>query len=236
MKMLTTFFFMSLSVPLTAMACPTGMVYNGNGCSPPYEYTGWDWLRDQYDAIESIGADRPRTYSRGLSREELADLEHRSLEAKQEKERKLEKLAKGLWHVDSTSTPEGKMCAATFAKYTTGKDGVEGGLVTIMGFQKPKPDAWLIFHGTKLPMPKNVKKLKISLQQDDEPAQMVQVFNYRESMYLGTVAFAVPNLTAALEGMRDTQTFKLSLDGKALLSIQWAEGAPVIEQLKQCAI
>jgi hypothetical protein len=35
--------------------------------------------------------------------------------------------------------------------------------------------------------------------------------------------------------MRDKQSFKLSLDGKPLMAIQWTDGAKVIKQLKQCA-
>ncbi|MCH7335511.1 hypothetical protein [Acinetobacter sp. NIPH 2699] len=47
--------------------------------------------------------------------------------------------------------------------------------------------------------------------------------------------FAVPTLTAMLNGMSDTQRFRLSDHGKMLLDIQWHSAAPVIEKLKQCA-
>ncbi|MDP2070371.1 hypothetical protein [Methylotenera sp.] len=234
MKTLGILFSINLLLPLTAVACPIGMVYNGNGCSPPYEYTGWDLLRDRRAYIDSIGADRPKASAPGLSREEAVDLKRRALEAQQEKEREREKIAKGLWHFNSTSTPEGKLCVATFAKYTSGKDGLEGGLVTIMGFQHPKSDAWLMFQGTELPKPRDVQKLKVTIQQDDEPAQTVQVFNYRKSREVGEVAFAVPGLMAALDGMRDEQSFELSLDEKTLMTIKWANAAPFIGQLRQC--
>lgn len=227
---------MALAFPFVAVACPIGMQFNGNGCSPPYVYTGWDLLRDRRAAIEAMGADRPASNGRVRSAEELAQLERLRLKVQQEKEIKREKLAKGEWGVESTATPEGKLCAATFAKSTSNiNDGVIGGVVTIMGFQQPKPDAWLMFHGAGLPKPRNVEKLKITLQQDDEPAQTVQVFNYRESREVGTVAFAVPGLAAALDGMRDKQSFTLSLDGKTLMTIQWANAATVIQQLRQCA-
>lgn len=237
MKTPSILFCIVLSLPLSAVACPTGMVFNGNGCSPPYEYTGWDMLRDRRVAIDAIGADRPRSNGRVRSKEELAHLERLRLKIQQEKEIKLEKLAKGEWGVESTSTPEGNLCAATFAKQSTSNEGVIGGMVTIMGFQQPKPDAWLMFHGTGLPKPRDVEKLKITLQQDDEPAQTVQVFNYRygTSREIGVVAFAVPGLAAALEGMRDKQSFKLSIDGKTAMTIQWADAAPVIKKLRQCA-
>ncbi len=212
------------------------MVFNGNGCSPPYEYTGWDMLRDRRAAIEAIGADRPRSNGIVRSPEELARLERLRLKKEQEEKTKREAYAKGVWNVDSTPTPEGNLCVATFAKYTSNfNDGVTGGMVSIMGFQQPKQDAWLMFQGTGLPKPRSVEKLKITLQQDDEPAQAVQVFSYSKSREIGEVAFAVPGLVAALNGMSDKQNFKLSIDGKTAMTIQWADAAPVIEKLRLCA-
>jgi hypothetical protein len=234
MKPLALLALIFASLPITALACPTGMVFNGNGCSPPYEYTGWDMLRDQRAAIDAIGSDRVRENYPTYTPEQLAEWERLEKEEREEEEKEREQLAKGLWHVDSTSTPEGSLCAATFAKYTSGKNGVEGGLVTIMGFQQPKEEAWLIFQGAGLPKPRKVKKIKIDLQQDDEPVQTVEVFNYRKTRDIGEVTFAVPGLKAALEGMRDTQRFKLTLDGKAVMIIQWTNGAKSIGELRAC--
>lgn len=236
MKNPSILFYVALVLPVPAVACPIGMVFNGNGCSPPYVYTGWDMLRDRRAAIEAIGSDRPRSNGIVRSPEELARLERLRLKKEQEDKAKREAYAKGVWNVDSTSTPEGNLCAASFAKYTSNmNDGVTGGMVTIMGFQQPKQDAWLMFQGTGLPKPRNVTKLKITLQQDDEPAQTVQVFNYRKSTEVGEVAFAVPGLTAALNGMSDKQSFKLSIDGDAAMTIAWADAAPIIEKLRRCA-
>lgn len=236
MKNPSILFFVALVLPVPAVACPIGMVFNGNGCSPPYVYTGWDMLRDRRAAIEAIGSDRPRSNGIVRSPEELARLERLRVKKEQEDKAKREAYAKGMWSVDSTPTPEGNLCAASFAKYTSNmKEGVTGGMVTIMGFQQPKQDAWLMFQGTGLPKPRNVTKLKITLQQDDEPAQTVQVFNYRKSTEVGEVAFAVPGLTAALNGMSDKQNFKLSIDGETAMTIQWADAAPIIEKLRQCA-
>lgn len=148
-----------------------------------------------------------------------------------EKEEKRRALAKGTWDVDSKPTPEGNLCAAVFSRYTLG----EGGIVTILGFQNPKPDAWLIFHGVGLPKSKDVTKMSITLQQDNEPAQTLQVFNYRETRDVGTIVFAVPGLTALLNGMSDKQRFKLTDNGKPLLDIEWHSAAPIINKLRQCA-
>ncbi len=241
MKTSVILFGTALAVPLAAVACPIGMESNGDYCSPP---SGWgynmdDYIRERHEYIDSIGDGRydlvPRNTAPRLSPEKLRALESAALEERQAKEKKYEEIAKGLWDLDSKSTPDGKLCIAVFSKYTSADGGKDGGVVGIMGLQQPKTDAWLIFYGTGLPKPKNVKKIRITLQQDDEPAQVVQVFNYKLSREIGTVAFAVPGLAEALDGMRDQQRFKLSLDDKTLMSIQWTGGAAVIEQLKQCA-
>jgi hypothetical protein len=232
--------FTGLLLPLTAVACPTGMQFNGNGCSPPYEYTGWDLMRDRRAAIDAIGSDSlyRDNYANARTPEEMRRLEEASKQIEKEKNEKRQALAAGVWAVDSQPTPEGNLCAAVFSKYSyEHKDyrPEHGGVVTIMGFQTPKPDAWLIFHGVGLPKSKKVEKIKITLQQDDEPAQTLQVFNYRESREIGTIMFAVPGLTAMLDGMSDKQRFRLSDNGKVLLDIQWHSAAPVIEKLKRCA-
>jgi len=236
MQTLAILFLIALASLSLAVACPIGMQHHGNGCSPPYEYTGWDMMRDRRAAIDAIGSDRPRSNGIVRSPQELAHLERLRLKKAQEEKIKREAFAKGVWNIDSTPTPEGNLCVATFAKYTSNiNEGVAGGMVTVMGFQQPKSDAWLMFQGTGLPKPRNVKKLKITLQQDDEPAQTVQVFSYSKSREVGEVAFAVPGVMAALDGMRDKQIFKLSLDGKPVMTIQWTDATPVIAQLKQCA-
>lgn len=234
MKILGILLSIPLLLPLEAGACPTGMVYDGNGCSPPYEYSMDDWIREKNDYLDSLGP-QDRAPVRSMTPAEVENLKKLQAEKDARDARVAEEVAKGIWFSASSSTPEGKLCTASFAKLTREDNGKSGGIVSIMGFQKPRPDAWLIFYGTGLPRPKNVKKIKITLQQDDEPAQAVQVFNYRYLGRAGAIAFAVPGLTAALEGMRDTQSFKLSIDGKIAMAIQWTDAAPVIEQLKQCA-
>lgn len=234
MRILGIAFFMSLSLPFEADACPTGMLYDGNGCSPPYEYSMDDWIREKNDYLDSLGPkERAPTYS--LTPEEVENLKKLQAEKDARDARIAQEVAKGIWFFASSATPEGKLCTASFAKMTSQDNGKSGGIVSIMGFQRPKPDAWLIFYGTGLPQPKKVKKIKISLQQDDEPAQTVQVFNYKYQARAGAIAFSVPGLTAALDGMRDKQSFKLSIDGNIALALQWADAAPVIEQLRQCA-
>jgi hypothetical protein len=237
MKFPGILFLTTLSLPLAAVACPIGMQFNGNGCSPPYEYTGWDLMRDRRAAIDAMGSNH-RPSGPPLTAEQARKLNEDMKQREKEKEEKRKVLASGVWDVESKPTPEGNLCAAVFAKYSFEHREYKpehGGLVTVMGFQNPKPDAWLIFQGVGLPKSPKVEKIKITLQQDDEPAQTLQVFNYRESREVGTIMFAVPGLTAMLNGMSDKQRFRLSDGGKMLLDIQWHGAAPVIEKLRQCA-
>lgn len=241
MKTPVILFCIAFLLPFTAVACPMGMQEHGDICVVP-AYSMDDYIRERHEAINSIGDNPyglPKNYdSRPRTPEELRAITEafkvRDAEKAQKEKRDLA-IAKGEWHVDSKTTPEGNLCIAVFSKYSSEDGGKDGGIVSIMGFQNPKPDAWMIFYGTGLPKPRDVKKLKIALQQDDEPSQTVQAFNYKLSKQIGAVAFAVPGLTAALDGMRDKQSFKLSLAGKTLMTIQWDNGAAVIQQLKQCA-
>ena len=234
MKRLALLAIVVVSLPMTALACPIGMVFNGNGCSPPYEYTGWDMLEDQRNAIDAIGSDRPTPDHPTFTPEEWAEFARLQKEKQEADDKRREQLTKGLWHVKSTSTPEGNLCAATFAKYTSGKNGVDGGVVTIMGFQPPKQDAWVIFQGAALPKPRDVKKIKIGLQWDDEPVQTIPVLSSKTSRDIGAITLTVPGLKAAVDGMRDSQRFKLSLNGKAVMTIQWTNGAKSIAALRAC--
>ncbi len=230
MKFIGFLIFTALSFPHLAVACPAGMEVSASGCNHPYVYTGWDMMRDRRAAIDAMGSNH-RTSGPPLTAEQARKLDEDMKQLEKEKEETRKKLAKGIWDVDAKPTPEGNLCAAVFSKYKHD----EGGIVTIMGFQNPKPDAWLIFQGVGIPKSKNVTKMKVTLQQDNEPAQDLQVFNYRETRDVGTIMFAVPGLTALLNGMSDTQRFRLSDGGKVLLDLQWHNAAPVIEKLKQCA-
>lgn len=235
MKTPVILFCILLALPFSAAACPVGMQLHGSSCLPVggSDYSMDDWIREKNDYLDSLGPKGPP--KRGLSAEELENLKKLQAEKDQRDLKLAQELAQGVWFSASSTTPEGKLCVATFAKFTKEDNGKSGGMVSVLGFQQPKPDAWLIFYGTGLPAPKDVKKVKITLQQDDEPAQTIQAFNYRFESKVGTIAFAVPGLAAALDGMRDKQSFKLSLDGKTAITIQWTDAAPVIEQLKLCS-
>lgn len=135
------------SLTLAAQACPVGMQYKGNGCSPPCERSMDNWLRERSDRLDSLGPKR-RAPVRSWSLDEL-------------KNRKRLQADKDQRHL------------------SIGREFVRG--------------VWL---------------------RDDEPTQEVQVFGYRHEIPIGTVAFAVLRLAAALDGMRNKQRLKLAADGQ----------------------
>lgn len=130
MKFSGIVFFFILSLPLTAVACPVGMQLHGSSCLPAGGgdyYTGWDLMRDRRAAIDAMGSDRaPVDYSKYLKTpEQMRELvEARKRREKEEEnnrkedEKKRQALADGIWNVDSKPTPEGKICAAVFSKYS----------------------------------------------------------------------------------------------------------------------
>lgn len=229
MKIRVAIFCLFFVLSPEVFACPTGMQFNGSGCSPPYEYTGWDLLRDRRAAIDAIGSEKPP--ARGLSAEEARKLQEDMKQLEEDKDRKRQELGRGVWGFDSRPTPDGDLCVAFFSKYAKG----QGGIVTIMGFKGPTNDAWLIFHGTDLPKPSGVKKIDVMLQQNEEAAVAVKAFNYSETRGVGTIMFAVPGLRAIIDGMSDTQRFRISQGGKVHLDIEWHTAKAIIEKLKQCA-
>lgn len=87
MKFLAILSFTTLLLPLTAVACPIGMQFNGNGCSPPYVYTGWDLMRDRRAAIDAIGSNH-RNSAPPLTAEQARKLTEDMRKLEKEKEEK----------------------------------------------------------------------------------------------------------------------------------------------------
>ena len=63
----------ALALPLTTVACPIGMQYDGNGCSPPYQYSMDDWIREKNEYLDSLGP-KNRAPVVPMSREEVAEM------------------------------------------------------------------------------------------------------------------------------------------------------------------
>jgi hypothetical protein len=227
--------------PLVAVACPAGMQgYMGTGgvsacmpAVPAFDYRAWRQERlDSWKSSRGAHGLPDNYVSQPMTKEEVGAMQAGIQRQKEEAARRKVEAEKGQWAIESKPTSDGTLCSALFSKFVPGQ---RGGMVNVLGFQGPHPNAWLMFYSEELPRPRSVTKLDVSLQQDDEPAQTVKTFNYRLSEDVGVVVFAVPGLGAAVDGMREKQSFKLSVDGKQLMNISWANGAEAIQQLKQCA-
>lgn len=237
MKVSAVLFCVMFAPAFAVSACPTGMVFDGNGCSPPpgWNYSMDDYIRERYEAIDQIGSGSYDSRYRGGSRPQTPEELAEAIRRNEEKEKEKRELAVGKWIVDSLPTPDGRLCTAVFAKFSSQGSAEDEGVIGIMGLQEPRKDAWLIFYGADLPKSRGVRKVNIRLQQNDEPAYAVKAFSYRLSKHVGAVAFTVPGLAAALQGMSENQDFKLWLGGKMKMSIRWTNGSVGIQQLQECA-
>ena len=95
--------------------------------------------------------------------------------------------------------------------------------------------ALLTFYGQDIPRPSSVQKVRVTLNQSNDKPQTVQVFNYAMPGYdYGAITMAVPTIEALLEGMEDTQSFELVMDGKSIAKVGWEGGLAARDKLRQC--
>lgn len=135
----------------------------------------------------------------------------------------------GSWEFfqDAPKVKAGEYCAALYWQ----KDS----FVRVSGPGGEYKGALLTFWGPNIPKPEKQQTIKISLYQNDEAPQNVQVFNYTLPNYeYGAIAIAVPTLDALLSNMEDKMKFEIKQDGKSIANIAWHSGLRAKEMLKQC--
>jgi hypothetical protein len=99
----------------------------------------------------------------------------------------------------------------------------EGGLLTFIGKDIPKPDRF--------------REISATLTQSGGAPATVKVFNAQSTPEMngfGTLIFAVPSMNAALAGMSDKQDFAISIEGKEVFRMGWREGSRARETLRSC--
>ncbi|MCU0754541.1 MAG: hypothetical protein MUE46_05380 [Xanthomonadales bacterium] len=126
---------------------------------------------------------------------------------------------------------KGGPCVLHFARKGMG--------VLLLGPARDQTTGFLAFYGGQLPRPRRVRTVRMTLMQDEEPAQTLQVFSSRapwQQDQLGMVYFAVPDIEAALQGMSDEMRFELSdpQTREFLMSIRWHSGHQQREQMRAC--
>ena len=128
---------------------------------------------------------------------------------------------------DSNIPKPGEYCSALYAKGTV--------MVRISGPGSGYDGALMTFSGPDITGPRDVQKLKVTLNQSDGSSQSVQTFNYQlPGEVYASIAFAVPTIEAAIAAMEDKQGFDLLVKGKSVLKLDWHDGLAARRQLEKC--
>lgn len=135
----------------------------------------------------------------------------------------------GGWEVfqNTKGAPRGEYCSALYWQ--------QDSFLAISGPGGEYRGAMLTFWGPDIPQPLHNRKLRVTLKQTGDTGQTVQAFNYRKSSEpYGAIAFAVPSIEAALEGMNGAQGFEILVEGRRLLKLEWQDGAQAKQQMLDC--
>jgi len=140
-----------------------------------------------------------------------------------------ERYTKGGWDYfqDNAGAGPGEYCAAFYWR--------GDGMVRLSGPGGDYAGALITFWGPDIPTPKDVKTISVTLDQADGAPQTVKAFNYHlAGDAWGSIALAVPSIEAALEGMTDTQSFKLLIGKKTVAAVEWHGGLKAKTKLESC--
>lgn len=128
---------------------------------------------------------------------------------------------------DSNYPKPGEYCSALYAKGNV--------MVRISGPGSGYDGALMTFSGPDIFGSRDVKKMKVTLNQSDGSSQSVEAFNYQlPGEVYASIAFAVPTIEAALVAMEEKQGFDLLVKGKSVLKLDWHDGLAARKQLENC--
>lgn len=128
---------------------------------------------------------------------------------------------------DQGGAAPGEYCAAFYWR--------GDGMVRLSGPGGAYEGALMTFWSPNIPTPDDVKTISVTLDQADGAPATVKAFNYHlAGDAWGAIAFAVPTIEAALEGMEDRQSFTLQIGGQTVAEVQWDGGLAAKDQLQRC--
>ena len=121
---------------------------------------------------------------------------------------------------------KGDGCAATFVNLNGG--------VTIAGPHGNFRQAALTFFGGSIPVPKQDRKIKVTLTQSggDPPATAEVLHDATGS--LGSVTFTVPSAQALVQGLTDKSSFAVSYKQQPWHKISWTKGKAAHQYMTKC--
>jgi hypothetical protein len=143
------------------------------------------------------------------------------------------KMQAGYWEYfqANSSAKPGEYCTAMFIK--------ENMSVAILGPGGQYQGALMMFTALTgndaFPQSEQPRVIQVTLKQASDPAATVGVFNFNLGKWqTPVVAFAVPTIEAALQGMEDKLDFHLQYEGQDIGSIEWHSGLAARDELKKC--
>jgi hypothetical protein len=143
---------------------------------------------------------------------------------------KFQKLRNGHWtsYQEGFPTVPGEKCAASFFNMD--------GMLSVAGLGGYKDPALLILTGKDVPAPRREAQISATLHQSGERPQRVRVFNFKHPRTgLGTIAFAVPSLEAAVMGMDDKSEIAVEINKARIYSLTYHSGKKASASLARCA-
>lgn len=134
----------------------------------------------------------------------------------------IEKLRQGIWEFHDIG-----------GQYRTAMFINTNGAVSVHGPGGGYNGALLMLWGPKIPAPKKLTLLPVTLKQNEYPATTVKAFNlgFPRVNGLGTLIFVVPTYNALLEHMEDVQSFTATMDGNVVFSSTWNHGKSAAARL-----
>lgn len=140
-----------------------------------------------------------------------------------------QKLRKGYWMFshDEKNPRSGLECVAIF--------GSMSGAVQLSGPTAKHNGALLTFLGMNIPQPASPRKVRTTLTQNKEQPQDVGAINYTMSNgKWGAMAYALGGSDALVKELEEEASFKVSVEGKEVISTFYKEGGKAREFLRQC--
>ncbi len=207
-----------------ATTCPKGMTVVGDGGSCSADQAAASSAAGSFDVLGNI-MDTTKKEINAKQAVETSKKELLSSDARK-------KYEDGYWqHFQAFSGAKpGEYCAAMFAR--------QGMSVTVLGPGGDYRGALMIFSAlddSEFPKSPQPTIIPVTLKQGGDPAATVRVFNFNIGQWQTPIlAFAVPTIDAALQGMDDKLDFHLEHEGKAIGSIEWQGGLAARDALKRC--
>ena len=207
-----------------ATSCPKGMTVASDGKSCTADQAAADSAAGSFDVLGNI----MDTTKKEINAKQAVETSKKDLLSSDASK----KYQDGYWqHFQAFSGAKpGEYCAAMFAR--------QGMSVTVLGPGGDYRGALMIFSAlddSAFPKSAQPTIIPVTLKQGSDPAATVRVFNFNIGQWQTPIlAFAVPTIDAALQGMDDKLDFHLEYEGKAIGSIEWHSGQAARDALKQC--